>query len=102
MPGLLPRYRTRYHLPIWKYVNWWTFLYYKESFYNVCFLATKTVLYGMMGYLAVSFVYVWNDSLHRTWSHFVRKEKERAELMELIRKAREEGILPPSKVRDFQ
>jgi hypothetical protein len=36
------------------------------------------------------------------WLHYVKKERERAELMELIREAREVGSLPPSDVTDFQ
>ncbi|KAF4748773.1 Malignant T-cell-amplified sequence 1 [Perkinsus olseni] len=46
----------------------------------------------MVGSVASS----WNESVHRAWLHYVKKERERAELMELIRDARDAGILPPS------
>jgi hypothetical protein len=36
------------------------------------------------------------------WLHYVKKERERAELMDIIRDAREIGTLPPSDVEDFQ
>ena len=36
-------------------------------------------------------------SVARTWLHYARKERERAELMDFIRHAREKGVMPPSK-----
>ncbi|KAF4659330.1 Malignant T-cell-amplified sequence 1 [Perkinsus chesapeaki] len=45
----------------------------------------------MVGSVASS----WNESVHRAWLHYVKKERERAELMELIRDARDAGVLPP-------
>jgi hypothetical protein len=47
-------------------------------------------------------VIVWNDAVQRMWLHYVKKERERAELMDIIRDAREMGKLPPSDVDDFQ
>lgn len=47
-------------------------------------------------------VIVWNDAVQRMWLHYVKKERERAELMEIIQESRELGKLPPSDVDDFQ
>ncbi|KAF4694417.1 hypothetical protein FOZ62_008176, partial [Perkinsus olseni] len=56
------------------------------------------VIFYMVGSVASS----WNESVHRAWLHYVKKERERAELMELIRDARDAGILPPSDVENFE
>ncbi len=53
-------------------------------------------------YVSSMCVIVWNDAVQRMWLHYVKKERERAELMEVIREAREGGKLPPSDIADFQ
>lgn len=40
---------------------------------------------GACIYLSVVVVQTWNASVHRTWQHYARKERERAELMDFIR-----------------
>ncbi|KFH15975.1 hypothetical protein TGMAS_248660B, partial [Toxoplasma gondii MAS] len=37
----------------------------------------------------------WNTTLQRLYEHYVKKEKARKDLAELIRMARENGVLPP-------
>ena len=57
---------------------------------------------GSIIYVGSMCVIVWNDAVQRMWLHYVKKERERAELMDLIRDARESGQLPPSDFEDFQ
>merc|ERR1719343_1357364 len=45
--------------------------------------------------MGANVVLVWNAAVHRSWQHYARKERERTELMELIRLAREQGVIPP-------
>ena len=40
---------------------------------------------GACIYLSMVVVQTWNASVHRTWQHYARKERERAELMDFIR-----------------
>ena len=61
-----------------------------------------TVGVGSIIYVGSMCVIVWNDAVQRMWLHYVKKERERAELMELIRDARDMGKLPSSDVDDFQ
>ena len=51
-------------------------------------------LAGACIYLGVAVVQTWNASVHRTWQHYARKERERVELMDFIRQA--ETIFLPS------
>eukprot|EP00405_Crypthecodinium_cohnii_P036144 CAMPEP_0206542722 /NCGR_PEP_ID=MMETSP0325_2-20121206/10354_1 /ASSEMBLY_ACC=CAM_ASM_000347 /TAXON_ID=2866 /ORGANISM="Crypthecodinium cohnii, Strain Seligo" /LENGTH=99 /DNA_ID=CAMNT_0054040859 /DNA_START=73 /DNA_END=372 /DNA_ORIENTATION=- len=82
--------------------NWYSFAVYRYKVYDVIWRISATACIGAGIYLSVAVVQTWNDSVHRTWLHYARKERERAELMEYIRQAREKGILPPSKVHGFE
>ena len=44
-------------------------------------------------YVLSEMFYLWNANMKRTWNHYVRKERERTELMQLIRIATENGDL---------
>lgn len=33
--------------------------------------------------------------MNRVWQHYTRKERERRELMDIIKDAREKGLIPP-------
>ena len=68
-------------------------------------LGDKVSAYATIGatiYVGVTVVQTWNQSVHRTWQHYARKERERTELMDLICVARDKGDLPPSKVHGFE
>mmetsp|Transcript_93250 Transcript_93250/g.268518 ORF Transcript_93250/g.268518 Transcript_93250/m.268518 type:complete len:95 (+) Transcript_93250:122-406(+) len=85
-----------------KTFNWYSFALYRYKVYDVIWKVSATAVIGANIYLAVSLVQTWNESVHRTWQHYARKERERAELMDYIRQAREKGVLPPSKVHGFE
>ncbi|KAF4689833.1 Malignant T-cell-amplified sequence 1 [Perkinsus olseni] len=75
-------------------VNWAAFYIRRQYFWNFCWRVTVTGLFGVIFYMVGSVASSWNESVHRAWLHYVKKERERAELMELIRDARDAGILP--------
>ena len=53
---------------------------------------------GLGIYMTTELFYMWQANLNRLWQHYVRKERERQELMELVRLAQERGeIDPPEK-----
>mmetsp|Transcript_58348 Transcript_58348/g.155334 ORF Transcript_58348/g.155334 Transcript_58348/m.155334 type:complete len:91 (-) Transcript_58348:85-357(-) len=85
-----------------KNLNWYGFALYRFKFYDVAWRTTAYACMGATIYLGVTVVQVWNESVQRTWQHYARKERERAELMDLIRRAREEERLPQSKVYGFE
>merc|ERR1712072_693379 len=85
-----------------KKFNWYSFALYRFKVYDVTWKVTAYGLVGSIFYLGVTVVQTWHQSLHRTWLHYARKERERAELMEFIRHAREKGTIPPSKVHGFE
>ena len=82
--------------------NWRSFYIQRQKVYNVVWRSFVTVGIGSIIYVGSMCVIVWNDAVQRMWLHYVKKERERAELMDIIRDAREMGKLPPSDVDDFQ
>ncbi|CAE7726862.1 unnamed protein product [Symbiodinium sp. CCMP2592] len=90
------------HVPWYKKFNWYSFALYRYKVYDVIWRVSATATIGACLYLSVAVVQTWNASVHRTWQHYARKERERAELMDFIRQAREKGTLPPSKVAGFE
>ena len=82
--------------------NWRSFYLQRQKVYNVLWRSTVTVGIGAIIYVSSMCVIVWNDAVQRMWLHYVKKERERAELMELVREARDLGKVPPSDVEDFQ
>ena len=44
-------------------------------------------------YLSAEMILVWNAAVHKNWQHYVRKERERSELMAIVTQSRDEGIL---------
>eukprot|EP00434_Breviolum_minutum_P014268 symbB.v1.2.012578.t1/scaffold851.1/size159786/4 len=89
-------------VPWYKKFNWYSFALYRYKVYDVIWRISATATIGACIYLSVVVVQTWNASVHRTWQHYARKERERAELMDFIRQAREKGTLPPSKVTGFE
>mmetsp|Transcript_52468 Transcript_52468/g.125369 ORF Transcript_52468/g.125369 Transcript_52468/m.125369 type:complete len:93 (+) Transcript_52468:154-432(+) len=83
-------------------LNWYGAALYRYKVYDRIFQVTAWSCIVGCVYLGVSVMQVWNASIHRSWQHYARKERERAELMELIRTAREKGDIPQSKVFGFQ
>mmetsp|Transcript_100392 Transcript_100392/g.178415 ORF Transcript_100392/g.178415 Transcript_100392/m.178415 type:complete len:101 (+) Transcript_100392:79-381(+) len=90
------------NVPWHKKFNWYSFALYRYKVYDVIWRISATAGLGACVYLAVAVVQTWNQAVHRTWQHYARKERERAELMDFIRQAREKNILPPSKVAGFE
>mmetsp|Transcript_46668 Transcript_46668/g.75740 ORF Transcript_46668/g.75740 Transcript_46668/m.75740 type:complete len:100 (+) Transcript_46668:70-369(+) len=86
----------------YKRFNWYSFALYRYKFYDVIWRVAATATIGATIYLGVAVVQTWNASVHRTWQHYARKERERAELMDFIQKAREKGTIPASKVHGFE
>lgn len=82
--------------------NWRSFYIQRQKVYNVVWRTFVTLGIGSIIYVGSLCVVTWNAGVQRMWLHYVKKERERAELMELIREAREVGSLPPSDVTDFQ
>ncbi|CEM32169.1 unnamed protein product [Vitrella brassicaformis CCMP3155] len=82
--------------------SWYQFYYFKEGIYDIMTAAAAALMYLLIGYMGVSCVWTWNDAVHRTWKHYVRKEKERKALMDIIARAREDGLVPESIVHDFE
>mmetsp|Transcript_96 Transcript_96/g.58 ORF Transcript_96/g.58 Transcript_96/m.58 type:complete len:92 (+) Transcript_96:131-406(+) len=82
--------------------NWYSFALYRYKVYDVIWKVSAYSCIGATIYMGVTVVQTWNQSVHRTWQHYARKERERAELMDFIRQARDKGTLPPSKVHGFQ
>eukprot|EP00920_Eleutheroschizon_duboscqi_P017511 GHVT01041805.1.p1 GENE.GHVT01041805.1~~GHVT01041805.1.p1 ORF type:complete len:101 (+),score=7.09 GHVT01041805.1:477-779(+) len=87
---------TRYNPfgAVWQRVNWYAFYLRKERFYDVCHKATAVALLGTAGYLGVTAVYAWHNAVHQNWLHYVKKERTRKELMDLVRDAREKDLIP--------
>lgn len=91
-------------LGIWKKlgINWYSFYLGKERVYKVVWKGTAGILMGLCAYQVAAMWYIWQHSVHRSWHHYAMKEKERRDLIELIRIGREEGRLPPSMEADFE
>eukprot|EP00438_Fugacium_kawagutii_P017783 Skav205866 [mRNA] locus=scaffold766:169080:172319:+ [translate_table: standard] len=89
-------------IPWYKKFNWYSFALYRYKVYDAIWRVSAVATIGACIYLSVMVVQTWNASVHRTWQHYARKEKERAELMNLIREARERGALPPGKAAGFE
>eukprot|EP00397_Hematodinium_sp_SG-2012_P051824 GEMP01060962.1.p1 GENE.GEMP01060962.1~~GEMP01060962.1.p1 ORF type:complete len:101 (+),score=10.27 GEMP01060962.1:28-303(+) len=78
-----------------KRVNWYSFALQRYKVYDVIW---KVGCYGVIGttlYLGANVGLMWNEALNVTWQHYARKERERADLVDLIRQARVRGDLPP-------
>jgi len=78
-----------------KGINWYSFWVQRQKCYDVVNRVVVTGMWGLIGYLAVNGVMVWSEGMNRIWLQYVKKERERAELFELIREARQDGRLPP-------
>mmetsp|Transcript_42870 Transcript_42870/g.93521 ORF Transcript_42870/g.93521 Transcript_42870/m.93521 type:complete len:91 (+) Transcript_42870:41-313(+) len=85
-----------------KRFSWQNFYVRKGKVYDVFYSIAATMCIGTTIYLGTNIILVWNDSVHRTWLHYVRKERERADLIQLIREAREAGNLGPSTIEEFK
>ncbi|PHJ22451.1 hypothetical protein CSUI_003712 [Cystoisospora suis] len=83
---------------IWDRFNWHAFLLKKERLYDRIYAVVAIGLIGTTIYQGVSAFQHWNATLQHTYQHYVKKEKVRQELAELVRLARESGALPPSDV----
>lgn len=77
-------------------INWYAFWIQRQKCYDVLNRVVTTSMWGLIGYLVVNGALMWSEGMNRLWLQYVKKERERAELMEKIREAREDGRLPPS------
>ncbi|CBZ56054.1 conserved hypothetical protein [Neospora caninum Liverpool] len=80
---------------IWDKYNWHAFFLRKERWYDKIYTVGVVTLVGVTIYQGVSTFQNWNTTLQRLYLHYVKKEKARKDLAELIRMARENGVLPP-------
>ena len=78
-----------------KRINWYSFWVQRQKCYDVVNKVVVTSLWGLIGYLTVNGFLMWSEGMNRVWLQYVKKERERAELIELIREAREDCKLPP-------
>ncbi|EAA16365.1 hypothetical protein [Plasmodium yoelii yoelii] len=66
-----------------------------QFFYASTFLCFN---FFMLHFFCYSFFNMWNEAVHYSYKHYVRKEKQRKELYEKIRNARDSGLIPHSEV----
>ncbi|ANQ10516.1 Ribosomal protein [Plasmodium coatneyi] len=79
-------------------LNYYAFYVKKEKLYTFLHTTTAYSLVGVTIYLGYSFFHMWNDAVHYSYKHYMRKEKQRKELYDKIRIARENGLIPKSQV----
>eukprot|EP00922_Rhytidocystis_sp_ex-Travisia-forbesii_P065530 GHVS01097369.1.p1 GENE.GHVS01097369.1~~GHVS01097369.1.p1 ORF type:complete len:100 (-),score=5.02 GHVS01097369.1:326-625(-) len=87
---------------LWRRYNWHSFFLRKEKFYTAIHKVSAYSLIGLACYLVASVVMLCGDAVHASWLHYVKKEQERKRLVDIIRKAREDGLIGASKVEEFQ
>ena len=83
-------------------INWYSFWIQRQKCYDVINRFVTTGMWALIGYMVVNGGLMWSEGMNRLWLQYVKKERERAELMELIREAREEGRLPYPERSGFQ
>ncbi|SBS87437.1 ribosomal protein, putative [Plasmodium ovale curtisi] len=108
-------------------LNYYAFYVKKEKLYTFLHTTAAYSLVGLTVYLGYSFFHMWNDAVHYSYKHYIRKEvrekkrkeinlygnlrlvewsgakeekynKQRKELYEKIRNARESGLIPKSEI----
>jgi hypothetical protein len=83
-------------------INWYSFWIQRQKVYDVLNRTVTISMWCVIGYIAVNGALMWSEGMNRMWLQYVKKERERQQLMEIIREAREEEKLPASKQADFQ
>eukprot|EP00389_Voromonas_pontica_P016868 GDKH01026399.1.p1 GENE.GDKH01026399.1~~GDKH01026399.1.p1 ORF type:complete len:101 (-),score=2.75 GDKH01026399.1:154-456(-) len=89
-------------LPIWKRFNWYSFYVRKNRVYDVIYSVTAGFLWCTIAYFSMVTVHNWNQGLNRNWKHYCKKEQERSELIDIIRRARDLGHLPPPESKEYE
>ncbi|CXI53051.1 conserved Plasmodium protein, unknown function [Plasmodium berghei] len=79
-------------------LNYYSFYTKKEKIYTFIHTTTAYSLVGLTIYLGYSFFNMWNEAVHYSYKHYVGKEKQRKELYEKIRSARDSGLIPHSEL----
>jgi hypothetical protein len=87
---------------IFRSVNWYAFWIQRQKVYDVINRAVTISMWTAIGYVCVNGVMMWSEGMNRMWLQYVKKERERMQLMEIIREAREDGRLPLSTCQGFQ
>lgn len=87
---------VKYAVETKKHWSWYAFDYRKQKVYNVIWRITAGTIIFCTMYVLIEMVMVWNAAVHKNWQHYVRKERERSELMAIVKMARDEGSLPQS------
>ena len=80
---------------VYKHWNWFSFKYRRWKFYDRFFMIPihiATFLFFVVA--SVEIYFVFTGAIHRSWLHYARKERERTDLMEVVRNAREIGMIP--------
>ncbi|CAD2106995.1 cytochrome c oxidase assembly protein COX14, putative [Plasmodium vinckei] len=75
-------------------LNYYSFYVKKEKLYTFLHTTTAYSLVGLTIYLGYSFFNMWNEAVHYSYKHY----KQRKELYEKIRTARDMGLIPHSEV----
>ncbi|CAD7929572.1 unnamed protein product [Amoebophrya sp. A120] len=89
--------RCRYMAQQWRdRWSWYRFWQIRENFWEGC---TYVIIGGCVLCSAFSLFEVLRlqrNNIQRMWIAYVRKERERSELMEIIKQARAAGLIPPT------
>ncbi len=83
-------------------LNWYAFWIQRQKVYDVVNRTVTICMWTAIGYVFVNGVLMWSEGMNRMWLQYVKKERERMQLMEIIREARDEGRLPLSNNQGFQ
>ena len=83
-------------------INWYSFWIQRQKVYDVVNRTVSISMWCIIGYIAVNGALMWSEGMNRMWLQYVKKERERQQLMEIVREAREDGRLPPSTQLGFQ
>ena len=75
-------------------INWYAFGIQRQKVYDVANRVVTISMWSVIGYICINGVLMWSEGMNRMWLQYVKKERERQQLMEIIREAREEGRLP--------
>ncbi|ETW45746.1 hypothetical protein PFBG_06151 [Plasmodium falciparum 7G8] len=55
-------------------LNYYAFYVKKEKFYTFLHTTTAYSLVGLTIYLGYTFIHMWNDAVHYSYKHYIRKE----------------------------
>ncbi|CDJ61931.1 hypothetical protein, conserved [Eimeria maxima] len=89
-----PRYKPFQF--IWNRFSYNAFHIRRQRLYDRLYAVVAAAMIGFTVFQGANIIYIWQDAVHHNYRHYLLKEKTRKELAEMIRAAREEGILPSS------